>query len=743
MTAQLRRRLSPLFKMSIAAGIETAVRLHIRKGTDVNAQDEKGRSPLLLAAARGHTAICRLLLDAGADPFLSDVTGQDPLKAAQANRHRDTELLLLDYLSGQKDLPEEAAVILEEPRYEPPALVIRPEASDDAASVAEEPKSEPVEPVIRSEPPVDEDELDLSGWEAEEDAPAPDHDPLVLKAARDTQTLITVHAPVDTDEDWSDIEISLPEVRKERRLQDPAYTATRSAIRFLISVGLDQGSIPVEGFWAAVTDPETGLMDEDLAARLQIVLDDLRVAVDEWVEDQHDQITPSSDGGGHEEPDEILDQAFTFFEDLDPARCDPLNQYLREVGTGCALPAEKETALFLTLERSLNEANRAIASCPFLLDELVSLAAKVETGQLPLQWAVNLAGDDDPDDEGEELTAEDIDSPDVPSESSDAAKTNTGSTGRDTFIRRTQAVRTLRQRLTASRPDAFNRLQQELQAEITGLGLTWRSIEHLADAANRSGRDGAARDFLSAVARARSARERILRAHLKLVVWQARRHNRRNLPLTDVIQEGNLGLMRALELFDYRRGNKFSSYAMWWVKQAIHRFIADNAHTIRLPVHMFEAVNKLLRTRDALIKETGCEPRPDELAEILALPLAKVKRMIMLNADMVNLDDLSDAEELQKIDRQTEYRHGPPPLEIAINRSLRFVLTQMLLYLEPRAERVLRMRMGLNLPDDHTLEEVGQQFSVTRERIRQIEAKALKKLAHPVRAKLLRDFLEP
>jgi len=722
--------------MSIVTGIETAVRLHIRKGTDVNAQDDKGRSPLHLAAARGHTAICRLLLDAGADPFLSDATGQDPLKAAQANRHRDTELLLLDYLAGQKVMPEEAAVSLEEPCCEPPALVLRPEASDDAASVPEEPNSEPV---IGLEPPTGEDEFDLSGWEADEEAPAPDHDPLVLKAAQDTQTLITLHAPVDTDEDWSDIEISLPEVRRERRLEDPAYTATRSAIRFLISEGLAQGSIPVEGFWAAVTDPETGLMDEDLAARLQTVLEDLRVAVDEWVEDQHDQITPSSSGDG---PDETLDAAFTFFEDLDPARCDPLNMYLREVGTGRALPAEKETALFQALEQSLHEAIRAIASCPFLLDELVSLTAKVETGQLPLQWAVNLAGDDEPDDEGEELTAEDFDSSDIPPEASDAAKTSTGSTGRDTFVRRMQAVRTLRQRLTAGRPDALNRLQQELQAEITGIGLTWRSLEHLADAASRGGRDGAVRDFLSAVARARSARERILRAHLKLVVWQARRHNRRSLPLTDVIQEGNLGLLRALELFDYRRGNKFSSYAMWWVKQAIHRFIADNSRTIRLPVHMFEAVNKLLRTRDALLKETGCEPRPDELAEILALPLAKVKRMIMLHADMVSLDDLSDADELQKIDRQTEYRHAPPPLEIAINRSLRSVLTQMLLDLEPRAERVLRMRTGLNLPDDHTLEEVGQQFSVTRERIRQIEAKALQKLAHPVRAKLLRDFLE-
>lgn len=737
---QLRRPLAPLFKMSIVTGIEAAVRLHIRKGADVNAQDEKGRSPLLLAAARGHTAICRLLLDAGADPSLSDVAGLTPLQAARVNRHRDTERLLLDCLSDQTDLPEEGASAPDEPPSEPPAPVAWPEAPDDPPPARDETRSEPPEPATASEP-SDEEELDLSGWETEEEPSAPEHDPRVLSAAKDIQKLITVHAPVDTDEDWSDIEVRLPELRRERRLSDPAYTAARAVIRQLISVALAQGSVPAAEFWAAATDPETGLTDEDLAARLQTVLDDLAVMIDDWVGDEHAQVVLPADEEAAG-PDEALDQAFTFFEDLDPAGSDPLNLYLRDVGTGRALPADRETALFRTVEQSLHEAVRAVATCPSLLDELAAMADRVEAGQLPLRELVHFAEDDDTDADEQELDAEDADSPDSLPEAVEAADAATGNTGRDTFIRRMQAIRMLKERLTVAGPNPSTRLHEELQAEITGLDLTWKSFEHLADAANRGERNGPARDFLTAVAAARRAREQIVRAHLKLVIWQARKHNRRGLPLPDVIQEGNLGLLHALERFDYRRGNKFSSYALWWIRQAISRFVADNARTVRLPVYMFESLNKLLRTRDALLRETGREPRPDELAELLAMPLAKVNRMILLSADVVDLEDLSDAEELRNIDRPAASGRAPDPLETAISRSLRSALTQSLLHLEPRAERVLRMRMGLNLPDDHTLEEVGQQFSVTRERIRQIEAKALQKLAHPVRAKLLRDFLE-
>ena len=780
--------MNALFKMAVVSGATAAVQLQISRGADPNAKDDRGISLLMHAAIRGHVETCRLLLEAGADPLLQNAEGMDAISLARRHGKTEAAEVLFNYLA-KPELAKTAPL----------------DSPDDFCSLGE-------------------DGIDLSAWEEEIDSPPPPDDSTFLTGASGLQRLISIHVPLDSDEDFSDTDFDLPALLPQRGRKSNADWLEEKA---LLADGIRTGRVKA-ALISALCFGEDG-PDTDRLKRLTVVVGELGIQIEEDDCILDDDTSPSTvmsvedvDFPEMDDDGERVEEALHLLARMEGPGNDPLSSYWIEISKTPLLAREDEVALGMQMEAATTQILDAIAACPPALDCLLRRAESVASREIQMWDLVeappdvySFAGlpavneDEGPDLNGDEKEEEGI-PPDIGAvfeahvwEAFEALRALHAQTPRmasgDSGVC-TKAVSDLRevlgripltpkslsevcdevrrivQKITDSQEmirsictgragmplyrfdQSFPGHETDLEwccreiaaADGWGQGLAIESDvilgEQLKLSAIQKDAGTSLRDLLAAFRRMQAAEEKIqaakhemIEANLRLVIFNAKKYQNRGLLLTDLIQEGNLGLMKAVDRFEYRRGYKFSTYATWWIRQAITRAIADQARTIRIPVHMIETMNKLTRTSRELLHETGSEPTPEEIADRMELSLSKVRRVLKIEKEPISLDVPDDQDDCP-LGETIEDMEIISPLEAVIKDALIAQVARVLSTLPRREEKVLRKRFGIGQKSDHTLEEVGQEFAVTRERIRQIEGKALTKLQHPSRAKLLRDF---
>jgi RNA polymerase primary sigma factor len=679
--------------MAVIAGVSAAVRMHIGRGDNINATDTLGRSPLMLAAARGHTEICCILLDAGADIGLRDTEEKDALGIATDNNQSAVASLLREHLGRTRPIGK------------------NPGPSDP-----------------RRQAPM---ESAASEWDEDTDPVMPPEDPHTVGKAYEIQARISVHVPADEDGDWSDIEIILPEVGKQAQWRQGLDHERRLAIRALLLEGLRGGGVRDEDV-ARVTGGDVTDEEWGLHARLLDALSELGVQTGDsaWWDccDADAEATPAEQ--------QVIEDFLTFLESQLSQEYDPARLYFKRLGTADLLDRDDETEIGEAIETGLAEVARCIGQSHPLICHVLATAEDAHKGKTPVR---NLTiGTFRPDAESDDSAASEpgTDALHEGEVGTDVTPSTTAEEATD-FINRIRHIQKLLPALEA------NGDSSDIVSLVRGLCLAWPFLKHLGAMATDLGADtGTCGALYSALSRVEAARNRMAESNQRLVASIARKYTWSGMDPLDLIQEGNLGLLKAIDKFDYRRGYKFSTYATWWIRQAITRAISDQMRLIRIPVHVVELLNQVNRERRRIESMTGFPGGAAEIAARLSISVRAVERAMSAETEILDLYGPSsrnpDALSFDAI--LVDPSDGPE--NIAMQGALQETVSKMLSAFDRREREILQLRFGIGTGrDECTLDETGRIFGVTRERIRQIESKILRRMRHRSRTDVLSVFL--
>ena len=687
--------LNSLLRMAVLAGVETAVRLHVRRGDDLNARDGNGMTPLMLAASKNKGGICSLLLSSGADPALTDPRGRDALALARA--------------AGAVSAVAVLEPLEQQPGGEATAnRVIIPEADAPIA-------------VSLQSIALDEDgaPFDLSGWEPEEDGLAPEDNGELSEAARVVHGVISTHVLIDSSEDWGDVEAFLPE--RAVPLPRVGDEDGREEILRVLRRALREGSVPDLDI-VALSENDDGSPNEAGEALLRMVLGEMGAETDERIEP--DGVEYRWDGSEVDE-DEVT-AALAFLEETRSGRNEPMRLYAREIRAERLLTADEEISLGKGMEEGISSALDSLASWPGGFAALLSTSERVRSGEIGAEFITDGRGG-----EGEDPATQDV--PNTPDDIEDQDEGD---------LLLSAAARELLDRVGAIKALAGSKEPSDREALRLGLVAANLSPPFLAWLADNSIKDTSAEAtrYRLAIARYSSARKRMIVSNLRLVISVVKRYQNLGLTFEDLVQEGNIGLMKAVDRYDWRRGFRFSTYATWWIRQQATRAVADMGKTIRTPVHVHDTMLKIRREAEELEHDMGRTPTIDVLARKLSMPPRKISALMARMEEPIPLH-LPDSSGTVPGDYLVDDSPYANPAVLTERGALISTLEKMLAELGHREADVLILRFGLKDEDPHTLEETGMRYGVTRERIRQIEASALRKLAHPIRSHILRDFM--
>jgi RNA polymerase primary sigma factor len=741
--------LSRFFRIAVLTGVESAVRIHIDRGDDLNARDEKGQTPLMLSAARNKASICKLLLDAGADPNLLDPEGRTALNFAQIAGATDAVSVIAAASSAQtrqyEVLAEPDGIYLDDEQ----AMAATDSQADESADFLPSTPAESPAGVLTNEintvPNVGLDlgveaaEFDLTGWVAEEESSPPENDLTLSAIAFDIQSVISEHSPIDTSADWDSADDFLPERASPLLRADDAEA--RERLRSVLLRAIREGSIPA----AQIDDlsrGEDGSPDPEAVALLSMVINDLGAETDERFEYR----APHESFEVFVAPEETLDEegqiddAVAFVDELTGGGNEPLRIYQREFQRKSLLTAEAEVALGQAMERGIEKALDALAAWPFGIGEVLHAVKSVESGAKPLRWLSSGPPVDPQDDEAITNGERDLESESETS-SEDEGDAQVGIAYKESSDELEELLASAE--ILSGLPVVSNRGGSDWSAcrgAVASLGLTRSFLMGLADSKlSKDAESGHA--FSHAIKEYLTARDQMAVANLKLVYSIAKKYLFSGQPLDDLLQEGNIGLIRAVDRYDWRRGFKFSTYATWWIRQQVGRYVADKGKTIRLPVHVYELTQRIAQVVRAFEFQRGHAPTFEEISESVGLPIKKVLALNRLSMEPLPLHEVNNLHEHIASGVEDDYTCRDP-MDIVEDMQLINAIDQLLGTIKPKDARILRMRFGIGIRDSLTLEEVGARLDVTRERIRQIEAKALRRLKNSGRLDQLRRELD-